>query len=311
MKLLVTGDWHLTTRTPRNRIDDYPQSQRKKIAFIFSLAVEENVKAILQPGDAVDHSLHRYNTPDSLKREYILFFKEKRIPIITIPGQHDMRYHSSDVSNTPLGVFESAANVTVITNEFPEVLLGGVNKEVMIYGAGWNKEVPKIQKKLKGVNILLTHRMIIKNKKVWGGQKEYDKADALLRKHEFDLIVSGDNHQAFIQRDGKKWLVNCGSLMRSKIDQVNHKPVVYIYDTEKLSLTPHLIPIEPFEDVMNIEEAVKEKEKSATLDLLIEGLSSVEDMEGIDFKEGINAEIKVNREVITEGTIGILNEVFE
>jgi len=303
-KFLIIGDTHLTNRTPKNRTDDCPETQKGKMVFIFDLAKKEKVSAILQPGDLVDHYLHRYNTPDIIKREWIIYFKENDIPIFTVPGQHDMRYHSSDIKNTPMGVLEGSGVINVMTS-IPLRCFS----DIYIYGAGWNAEIPKLIERDRPVlHILITHRMIIKDKKIWEKQTEFDKADSLLSKHKFDLIVSGDNHQSFIQKDGEKILVNCGSLMRSKIDQVKHQPCAYIYNTKDKTITKHLIPIKPFEDVMNIEAAVETKEKNKKLDLLIEGLSSDEHIEGLDFKKAVISDIKENKDILTKGTVKIINE---
>ena len=38
MKLLISGDWHLRKGSPDLRLDDYEQTQKEKIDWIFDLA---------------------------------------------------------------------------------------------------------------------------------------------------------------------------------------------------------------------------------------------------------------------------------
>ena len=61
----------------------------------------------------------------------------------------------------------------------------------------------------------------------------------------FDLIVSGDNHKPFTVRskDGKQLLVNPGSMMRSKADQIDHKPRVYLWYAEDNTVEIVYFPI--------------------------------------------------------------------
>lgn len=303
-KFIITGDLHLTNKKPKNRTDDYVKTQKDKINFIFDLAIREKVNAILQPGDMFDH----FNIPDSLKREWIMYFKKKNIPIFTVPGQHDMRYHSSNINNTPMGVLDGSGVIKILQN-LPLVFPHREIHDVMIYGAGWNKEIPELVN-LEGLHILVTHQMVIKDKKLWHGQESGTKAKSLLFKHDFDLIVSGDNHQSFTQERKGKHLVNCGSLMRSAIDQHNHQPCVYIYDTGKLSLTKYDIPIRPFEDIMDITTAVEETKRNKDLEAFINGLPLKESIEGLDFKKNMIVYVEENKDKISQGTNDLINEVM-
>ncbi len=44
MKLLFTGDWHLTSKRPENRIDDYWETCKRKIIFILQYAKDNNIE---------------------------------------------------------------------------------------------------------------------------------------------------------------------------------------------------------------------------------------------------------------------------
>jgi DNA repair exonuclease SbcCD nuclease subunit len=299
-KFLITGDWHLTNKKPKNRTDNYVETQRRKIDFIFDLAVREKVNAILQPGDMFDH----FSIPDSLKRDWIIYFKRRNIPIFTVPGQHDMRYHSSNINNTPMGVLDGSGVINIIHDvNYYDISAGWI-----IYGAGWNKDVPEIEDH-NVRHILLTHQMIIKDKKLWVGQEGATKAKSLLFKHEFDLIVSGDNHQSFTQERKDRHLINCGSLMRSTIDQHGHQPCVYIYDIEG-SLVKHGIPVDHFVDVMDVTKAVEETERNKKLEAFVDGLAEETGIEGLDFKKNMTVYLKKNKDKVSKGSIKLINEVM-
>ena len=286
---MITGDWHLTNKTPRNRIDDYPAEQFRKISWMIGECIQRDIKYILQPGDMFDS----FNLPDELKSDYIQrwrsMFESNGIKILTVPGQHDMRYHTSDLRNTPMGVLEAAGAIEVA---YPK---GGAyhvrNDSVCVYGVGWGQKIPEKLNDLSSCNILLTHRMVI-NKKLWEGQTDYQFGAPLLENHPFDLIVTGDNHQHlfFVNTEGNhnRFLINCGSLMRSSIDQIDHEPYVYIYNTESKDAKPIIVPVKPISEVMRVDEAQQEKERNEKLEAFVEGLRDESEIEGLDFIKNLD-----------------------
>jgi len=298
MKLLLTGDWHLTNRSPKSRTDDYVRSQQDKIKEINSIAFKHYIDIMLQPGDLCDK--HEY--PDSFKTRWVRYLRY--CPnILTVPGQHDLRYHTSPTDNTPYGVLAELANMEILG-----VKPSNLEDRTFVYGSPWNQDIPEIT--TEGTNILVTHRMVSVEQE-WPGQK-FEQPGGLVRKYDFDLIVSGDNHKSFdFEYDGKR-LVNCGSLMRANIDQADHQPCVYIYDTETRGLEKILIPVEPIEEVMDLEVAEEEKEKNEELLKLVATLKEGAKIQGLDFRKNMsdtvtglksggnisNEALKIDREVM-------------
>lgn len=285
-KFLCTGDWHLTDKTPENRIDDYPEVQFKKIEWILDLAKEKKCNSILQPGDMFDSALSSYD----LIRRYITLFKEKGVEILTVAGQHDQRYHTSDLNNTPIGVLNAAGVVKIIEEINWCSLTSGL--AVAVYGAGWEAPIPKINNK-EAFNILICHKMMIKDDKIWFGQTGHSMARSLLIKSGFDLIVSGDNHMGFktSSKGGNKTLINCGSLMRSRIDQMDHIPKVYIVDVETNDIEEIKVPIKTNAGVFEV-QVEEEKERNLDLESFIEQISVEEDIKGLKYKVNVSEFIK-------------------
>ena len=182
MKLLITGDWHLTDKSPENRIDNYEQSVLRKLEFIIDTASKEKVELIIQPGDFTDTPSMSY----SMFIKVIKIIKNSPIFIATVFGQHDLRYRNKD-NTAMLAIDRACPNVLLGLNEYYQ-------SPVFIHSAGWEDPIPKPL--LKAFNILITHRMIIDNK-LWEGQEDCETGNTFLKQHKFDLIVSGDNHQYF------------------------------------------------------------------------------------------------------------------
>ena len=261
MKLLCCGDLHLRATAPRYRIDNYYETQMGKLKWIFELAREESCEAILQPGDFFDSP----NIPNHVLSDVLeLLYKYDHNTVYTVFGQHDLRYRNME--NSALSVVEIAGGVVTENT----ILVGG---RIAIYGSSWEQPIPEVLNK-DAVNILLMHRMVVHEKPLWPGQTDYTKAGSFMKKYsDFDLVVSGDNHQSFIWAEYDKetdewgrWLINCGSMMRMTTAQQEHKPCVWVYDTETKEAIRHFIPIE--KDVFS-PEAVEIKERNKELEAFI------------------------------------------
>lgn len=276
MNYLVTGDWHITDKTPENRIDNYPETIIKKITWILEMADRYNA-VVLQPGDFFD----------SPKIPYALFSRiydlltEMPCNFICVAGQHDLRYHTS-IENSPLYALNTTQALT---------LLQGNDVSLNCWGAGWGEEIPKPEE-LASYKILLTHRMVVDDK-LWEKQEGHIYARNLLKKNDYDVIVAGDNHKFFIEEYKGKILFNMGSLMRSNIGQVDHQPKIAIWFSDNKEYKIFDVPIEPSSKVFQISKAKKKKEVDAKMEAFVDGLSQDKDM-GLDFEENLISTMKKN-----------------
>ena len=249
MKILCLGDLHHRATTPQGRKDDYVQTHTAKMEQVCEIADKYGCSYVIQPGDFFDKA----TPPLWLMREVIQIYRGHDWKMLVVLGQHDQRYHHGDRANTPIGVLE-AAGVVKVLGKMPHI-----DGNVLFYGASWGQEIPVLKGGGTAVKVLITHRMVIQNKILWPGQEDYAKAGALLRRYPYDLIVTGDNHHAFLERVENRWLVNCGSLMRANVDQADHQPIVYIYDTETRMAEPYPLEIAPSKDVLKIVDGADKK----------------------------------------------------
>ena len=299
MKILITGDWHLRLKRPLRRTDeDYYLVQREKVEQILKTALAEGASFILQPGDFFDS----INTPYQVIVDYIDLFKKYKVTIYAVYGQHDLRYHSANVANTPLGVMKAVGVVNAV----------GLVIDTMfsIHGYSWNQPLlEKFELDESKFNILLLHKMIIDNEKLWTSQQDFTLAMHLLRRSGFDLIVSGDNHKSFVveSRDGKV-LINCGSLMRSAVDQTDHKPVLYIFDTSNRTYKKIELKIKPAKNVLDLEGFEEEKERNLELETFIDGLDTEKDL-GLNFSDNLMKALQeISDSDVVKMVEGILDE---
>lgn len=304
MKIGIFGDLHYTLAKPRNRTDeDYEATWRGKFLWACENPLKD-CKYVIFPGDVFDN----FRASDFVKQYFLPLLKQTGKHFLAIYGQHDLRFHNSNKLNTPLRVIEASGILSVLG---PEPFYPGV--DVDIYGANWEEEIPEIQEP-KNVNILVIHKMIIKDDKLWEAQTGYSMARVLLRKHPYDLIVSGDNHQGFTDSYERRHLVNLGSLMRSTIDQLDHKPSVAAYDTKTKELEIFEIPVKPASEVLKIEEAKKEKEERKHLEELKQKLEesyTMEKIKGLDFKKNAADWMQQNKKDTEQGVLDIIQEAMQ
>lgn len=296
MKFIVTGDWHLDNRSPENRTDNYFETQAGKVDFV----IDQGSFPILQPGDF----FNSYKANDFLKQFYIKKLQEEKI--YTVFGQHDLRFHSSDKKNTPLRVLEASGVVQIATEE--ALLL----KNHAIYGCSWGEEFPEIEDE-KEFNILLLHKLVTCDDSFSWESDDWIHAKNLFRLTQFDLIVSGDNHKTFIAekegKKGKRFVINCGSLMRSTIDQQDHEPHIYLFDTKERTAEKILIPVRPFLEVINLEKSKKIKSRDEKLEAFVQKLKDLR-LEGIDFEKNVQLYFQEHKKEIEPEVIQFVERML-
>lgn len=299
MKILAVGDEHRRRTAPQHRLDDYAATHYRKSKEILQIAVENGCQIVLYPGDIYDTA----NTPHNLLVDYLELhnsfvgnWAEPDLLYGVIWGQHDQRYHTTAHENTPLGVLCAGCKTMKPLTAAPYTLEDKNGPSVHLYGASWGEEIPEVV--TEGVNILVTHRMVIpsKDKTAWATQTEdqYTVSEALLSKG-FNLIVSGDNHGQFVSTSLKhrSSLINAGSVMRSTIAQTDHAPAVYVYDTVEKTIVRHPLKIAPADKVFNLAVVAETKEKDTKMENFVEALRDVK-VRTLDFTKNLKKYIETN-----------------
>jgi len=288
--LILCSDLHLRTTAPVSRIDDYWEAQSVKIEFLKKIQKKYSAP-ILCAGDVFDIS------------RSIPFLEQwaiKNLPeIYAIPGQHDLPNHNLKLYNkSSFSVLEAAGNIKLLSDQ--STILSGCR----VFGIPYGEKIKVDQNEAKkGYSILVLHTMVYKKKPIHksvGGKS----ALSLLKKYpEFDLIVTGDNHQFFTEEYQGRLLVNCGSMMRIKSDQIKYDPQFHLWFSEENKIESVLFPFQP--DVMNLEYVEKEKENNLKLEEFINKLKKTKEI-GLSFTDNVES-------ILEAGNIkkGVRNEVWE
>ena len=272
--MIFCADIHARQTKPRARTDDFLLSQDKKLNFICQEAVKSPPLCI--SGDILD-------IPRSgpwLEQYLIRLFRHyDLVPIITL-GQHDLVNHSIEqFDQSSIGVLEAAGVVRVLTKQSGPLIL---TDRLAIWGCAYGEVPDESMVDYQRDNLLLWHKMVI-NDPLWPGQ-EADKAAAILRKYpQFDLIVTGDNHQSFAIADSKgHWLVNPGSMMRNTTAQIDHRPCIFKWENDKLEQI--FLPIDT--NVLDLSVTDIPKEKAGRFGAFVDQLQGGGEI-GISFDDNL------------------------
>jgi DNA repair exonuclease SbcCD nuclease subunit len=247
--LIIVSDIHLMERQPPARTDDFVSAQFIKLDFISQLQKEHDCDVVCG-GDLFDH----WKPSPWLIRKTI-----KHLPgrFHTVYGQHDLQNHNFELwEKSGIAVLEAAGALTVLD----EAHWGHKPKEGSLF-------FPRYER-----SILVWHKYNYIGKQPWPDCQE-PTGHTLLDDHpEFDLIITGDNHIPFVVKKDGRLLVNPGSMTRTKADQIDHGPRVYLWYAEENKVEPVYLPIA--DDVVSREHIDKKQARDDRLDAFISRLDS-------------------------------------
>ena len=249
---ILCADLHLRDSVPRARTDDYWKAQGEKLTTLWKLQYKYNCP-VYCAGD-IFHKAKSNPVIESLAIDHL---PEK---FYGIPGQHDLPDHNIDnFDKSSLGVL-FAASTKIVKNPFEEMFRIG-----------------------EGVGLIHTfiQKLGDEQDKIIGGSS----AKALLRKYpDLKLIVSGDNHKPFVYEYEGRLLVNPGSMMRMKADQIDHKPRVYLWYEESNTVEPVYFPID--DGVIDRIHLEREEKKDERIEAFVSHLNNDYTV-GLDFKNNL------------------------
>jgi DNA repair exonuclease SbcCD nuclease subunit len=273
---LFTADWHLREDTPVCRTDpEFQTSQWNKVDFISKLQRQYKCP-ILHSGDLFNH----WKPSPALLTKTM-----KHLPdnFHTIYGNHDLPQHNLELADKcGINVLKEAGKLEVMDGTH----WGQPIKHcTTIFFNEKNEHIPQR-------NILVWHTMTFQGKKPWPDCVD-PKASKLLRKYpEYDLIVTGHNHQTFVEEHDGRLLVNPGSLTRQEADKDTYEPCVFLYYAETNTVKKVLLPFD--EDVVSRDHLTKKEQRDHRLEAFVSKLK--DDWEtAISFEENVERMIQANK----------------
>lgn len=256
-KYIGCADLHITDKTPKYRIDNYPVTGLGKLEWVVKQA-NENDATLLIAGDIFDYPTVSYEV---VNKVIIILSACKYVPI-AVAGQHDMVKRMEHIKNSALYNLHVSGKIKILFK-------GQYDSEHNIYAQPFSDSYPEIKNVTGRCPILLVHRSITPEEPPFFLSEAISSTDALKEYRDFKLIISGDYHVGFRKRKGTQHLINCGPMLREGKDKRNYAPCVWLIhiDNDKVDTVTQLsIPIEPAAKVFDL-EAIEYDEKQVEVRL--------------------------------------------
>lgn len=226
--LILCSDFHLRDDVPVCRTDNYLEKQWYKLGYIGGLQSKYNCP-ILHGGDLLNH----YKSSPWLLSQIIRYLPAK---FFSCSGQHDLQNHNIKL------LYKSGFNTLIEAGVLKTARDWELELDYHIEFCSYGEE-PSMITDSKTKNILVWHKLAYQTPPypgVTGGN-----AKQLLHKYYmYSLIITGDNHLAFVEEYQGRLLVNPGSMMRMSADQINYKPCVFLWFAEDNTVQQVFLPIE-------------------------------------------------------------------
>lgn len=231
LNLLYFGDKHYQFKKPSNRIDDFSETEKNKVTQVLNIAKENNVRAIIQPGDFLDkprlpdsfveaildewgfsemnNARERYEGGEITKEEMaeaILGY----IPIIGTVGNHELYGGSlKTLPRTTLGFMSSIGFVNLVDKNNPYILTTKGGRSVAISGLPYDLNLLKdknnfvLDKKFGDTDIFLVHEALYNT--TLGPEVNWLPIDTIYKDTKADVTIAGHIHHGFgwLEKDGK------------------------------------------------------------------------------------------------------------
>lgn len=219
MRLLYFTDTHIRGTSPRGRTDDFFDTMKRKLTEIIAIANKEKVDYVLHGGDVFD----RPNLSPAVVREFAQLFRQFRVPIYAIAGNHDIYGHNPlTVDRTMLGLLEAFGVLTLIRSGDTIQLEKGY-KQVQLTGEPFHYDLDKrsITKDYAVTNKLqadfcihMVHGMLVEQALPDG--VPHTMISSLWEvDSDADIVLTGHYHAGFpIQQRNGKYIINPGAIAR-------------------------------------------------------------------------------------------------
>lgn len=303
---IATSDWHFWHVAPvwRSNEPNWLEAMARQLRQIIKESYRMNVP-ILNSGDIFDH----FNpTPETIN----FLMNELKNPIYAVPGQHDLEHHIlGNIRKTGFCTLLEGGHL-IYRND------GYWNHDEKcgfdVYFAPWGTNISQIAvvpRKCK--RILLAHKYVwfddttrYGGSTIPSGKLSGLKADL----QKFDFAIFGDNHIPFRVKIGKCQVINCGTMVRRKLDERDYETgYTILFDDGSVQFCPFDIS----QDV-NIEVKIEEENDSEiniSSRKFMEELQAMDENE-IDFKTEVERKVgEINRKDMEQKFSQIFSEYEE
>ena len=239
MRILFLTDTHIRGNSPKNRLDNFPETLENKFMEIIKIIQNYNVDFVLHGGDLFD----RPDVSISIMSKFAPILNQIEVPIYIICGNHDIFGHNPDtVKRTMLGLLD-ALNIVKIIKPDEKIYLEKNNTRVQLTGHSYTYDIDKEYNRSPYIvdeisdnvdyAIHMVHGMLLNKPFIKG--IPYTLIDDI-KDTKADITLAGHYHTGFgiINIDGK-YFINPGSLVRitNSLSEIDRTPKVVLIDLDE------------------------------------------------------------------------------
>lgn len=288
MKILITADWHIKGERPICRMEeDWLESQRQTIEEIRQVFNEGQCNQIWILGDIFD-TPRCSTTAVNMLIDELTAFPENSVRILC--GNHDLKDHSyKNLQQCSIGTLLKTFS------PIPQTLFSSRQISVSANAFGQDDETAETE-------IVCTHQLTFPNDAARPMPGCGLLAQDLLDKWKTSKIIfTGDYHNGYIFENDSRFVVTPGCINIQKADELNYKPFVVIWDTEKTGVDQfEVVYLNPQNENCTRDHIEYRKQKDLILSNVIETIQdSVETT--LDFDSNLEKAVnKMDLAIINE-----------
>ena len=234
MRIGFYTDIHLSGRTPRHRVDDYPQTLLRKLEECYARFEAAGCDFVIFGGDMFHtHRIYSYNVISAAMDAIC----DSKLQTYCVIGQHDLKgYNKSTFDSSALAFLIRRCAHFHILWEPTEV------GDCMLYPSHVWDELDDLHDE-KGrddkFNILIAHHLLTNKKAMFEVVNTGEFVSGFEAGCPFQLVLSGDLHDGYAPHEaGDTWFCNPGSLCRRATSDSDRMPQVAIIDVVGKNIPP-------------------------------------------------------------------------
>lgn len=294
MKLLFLTDTHIRGNTPENRKDNLSETLKNKINEIVEIAARHQVDYILHGGDFFDVA-----SPSlAVTGEFLELFKQFKVPIYAISGNHDL--FGANLQTLPRTLLGFIARLGFINLLMPgeKVYLRKHDVCLQLTGQPYHYDIDVRPRELDyhmvkenaDIAIHMVHGML-------AYQEEFPGPHTLVNdilETGADITLSGHNHLGFghLEINGRHF-INPGALVRlsNHKKEIERKVGVTLIDLDGKKIECTFIPLSsapPGEEVLDRSKIESKASLNLKLERFTQEIRQAADMEKMNVRNIIN-----------------------
>jgi hypothetical protein len=127
---------------------------------------------------------------------------------------------------------------------------------------------------------------------------------------DYNLIICADIHSKFYYKaPSGRIILNSGPLLRLEVDEADHEPGFFVYDTETENVDWVVVPHEPAENVISREHLIKKEEMDSVLEGFVKAIKEDSKGTGLSFQDNLSAFIGENE--ISEEVKTVISRIMK